>query len=132
METIVVTAAVIRQGDYYLLAQRKKGSHQELKWEFPGGKVEKGEHPEQCLIREIKEELDVSIRIEDIFQVVSHVYGEKHIILLCYKCEIYGGEISCIDCADYRWVKPEQMMHFDCAPADIPVIQKIISLEQGE
>ena len=125
MGTIVVTAAIIRQDNLYLIAQRKKGSHQELKWEFPGGKVEKGEDPEDCLRREIHEELGLFIEIVDIFQVVSHNYGEKHIILLCYMCKITGGEPRCIDCYDYKWLTLEEMPQYDFAPADIPVVERL-------
>lgn len=125
MGTIVVTAAIIKQGNLYLIAQRKKGSHQELKWEFPGGKVEIGEDPEDCLRREISEELGLSIEIVDIYQVVSYNYGEKHIILLCYMCKNAIGVPRCIDCYDYRWVTLEEMCQYDFAPADIPVVERL-------
>lgn len=125
MGTIVVTAAIIKQDNLYLIAQRKKGSHQELKWEFPGGKVEQGEAPEDCLRREINEELGLSIEIVDIYQVVSYNYGERHIILLCYMCQNAGGEPRCIDCCDYRWVTLDEMCRYDFAPADIPVVDKL-------
>ena len=125
METIVVTAAIIKQDQQYLIAQRKKGSNQELKWEFPGGKVEIGEDPEDCLRREIKEELGLSVKIFNIYQVVSHNYGEKHIILLCYLCKNEGGEPSCIDCNDYRWVTVKEMSEYDFAPADIIVVESL-------
>ncbi|PKM80971.1 MAG: 8-oxo-dGTP diphosphatase MutT [Firmicutes bacterium HGW-Firmicutes-14] len=131
METIVVTAAVIRKGDRFLIAQRKKGSHQEMKWEFPGGKVEQGEHPEDCLRREIKEELGVTVEVTDICQVVSHNYDARHIILLCYKCDLTQGEPETRDCHDYRWVTPAEMAGYEFAPADIPVVEKLRG-EAGE
>ncbi len=125
MGTLVVTAAIIEEDGRYFIAQRKKDSHLGLKWEFPGGKVEKGESPEVCLKREIIEELNLLIEVKDIYQVVSHNYGEKHIILLFYLCQIIGGEPQCLDCSDYRWVTPEEMSQFEFAPADVPVVNKI-------
>ncbi len=125
LKTVVVTAAVIRRGDKFLIAQRKKGSHQGMKWEFPGGKVEKGEHPEACLEREIREELGVDIEVRDIFQVVSYNYEHVHIILLCYCCELLNGEPKDIDCQDFRWVTAGEMEQYQFAPADEPVVAKI-------
>jgi len=126
MKTVVVTAAIIKNGDRYLIAQRKVGSHQELKWEFPGGKVEVGEHPESCLQREIAEELNIIVEVEDIFQVVSYNYEHAHVILLCYNCSITQGKPRADDCQDFRWVTINEMKQYRFAPADIPVINRII------
>lgn len=128
MTTIVVTAAIIENQGKYLIAQRKKESHQGMKWEFPGGKVEPGESPELCLAREIREELGFKIEVRDIFKVVSHNYEEKHVILLCYKCRMQSGAPSPLECEDFQWVTPEQMPGFDFAPADIPLVQ---ALQEG-
>ncbi|WP_418790400.1 8-oxo-dGTP diphosphatase MutT [Phosphitispora sp. TUW77] len=126
MEILVVTAAIITSDGKFLIAQRKKGSHQEMKWEFPGGKVEHGEDPEACLVRELKEELDITIEVGDIFKVVSHVYEDRHVILLCYLCSLISGQPACIDCRDWKWVAPEEMLKYDFAPADIPAVNKLI------
>lgn len=125
MDTIVVTAAIIEKEGKFLLAQRKENTSQGLKWEFPGGKIEFGETPEQCLVREIQEELNIIIEVKEIFDVVSHVYGEKQIILLCYKCSYVGGELKLNDCHDYEWVLPQNLLNYDLALADIPVAQKL-------
>jgi 8-oxo-dGTP diphosphatase len=129
MIILAVTAAVIEEQGRYLIAQRKKDSHQGLRWEFPGGKVESGESPEICLGREIKEELNVNIEVGDIFKVISHIYEDKQVILLCYKCKILSGTPRPIECEDYKWVTPEQMTGFDFAPADVPVVE---ALQKGE
>lgn len=129
MITIVVTAAVIENQGNFLIAQRKKQSHQGMKWEFPGGKIEPGESPELCLAREIREELGINIEVGDIFKVISHNYGEKQVILLCYKCRMLSGTLSPIECEDFQWVTPEQMQGFDFAPADVPLVQ---ALQKGE
>jgi len=125
MDTIVVTAAIIKNGDRYLIAQRKKGASQEMKWEFPGGKIEKGEDPEECLQREILEELNTEVEVEGIYQVVSHNYGDRHIILLYYTCRMTGGEPKPVDCQDFRWVTAEEMAQYDFAPADRPVVDRL-------
>lgn len=125
MGTLIVTAAIIEEAGRYFISQRKKDSYQGLKWEFPGGKLEKGETPEVCLRRELMEELDLVVEVQDIYQVVSHEYGEKHIILLFYLCRITGGEPKCLDCSDYCWVTPDEMSYYDFAPADVPVVNKI-------
>jgi len=129
MRMLVVTAAVIEEQGKYLITQRKKNAHQGLKWEFPGGKVESGESPETCLVREIKEELNVHIEAGEIFKVVSHNYEDKQVILLCYKCKIIEGNVCPIECEDYKWVTPEKMSGFQFAPADIPVVE---ALQLGE
>ncbi|MBU7006740.1 8-oxo-dGTP diphosphatase MutT [Phosphitispora fastidiosa] len=126
MKILVVTAAIIENNGKFLIAQRKKGSHQGMKWEFPGGKVEQGEDPEACLIREIKEELDINVEVGDIFKVVSHIYEDRQVILLCYLCSLKGGQPSCIDCQDWKWADPEEMMGYEFAPADIPVVRKLL------
>lgn len=129
METVIVTAAIIWAGDLLLITQRKKGSHQELKWEFPGGKMEAGEDPESCLRREIREELNLNIQVIDIYKVVFHKYENKHIMLLCYECKITSGQLQCLDCNDFKWATVEDLAGYDFAPADIPVVEKIRRLE---
>jgi len=122
---VVVTAALIVDSRKILIAQRKAGSHMELKWEFPGGKLEAGEKPEQCLVREIKEELELDIEVLDIYKVVMHDYDEKTVLLLCYKCKLSGGTANAADCNAFRWVDGEQLELFDYAPADIGIVEKI-------
>jgi 8-oxo-dGTP diphosphatase len=122
---IVVTAAIVQDEGKILLAQRRKDSHQGLKWEFPGGKLEFGESPEECLVREIREELDINIRVKGIFQVVSHIYGERQVILLCYLCHLDQGQIKPKECHDFRWVEKQDLIKYDLAPADIPVARQL-------
>lgn len=130
MRPIICSAAIIRKGDRILIAQRNKDSRLEpLKWEFPGGKIEYAEDPKRCLVREIKEEMDVEIEVEDIFEVVSHNYrkGGKtyHVLLLCYLCAYRGGRPRPLDCNDVRWVGKEDIARYDFAAADIPIVSKI-------
>lgn len=125
MNTIIVTAAVIVEDGKVLLAQRKKGSNHELKWEFPGGKLEEGEDPEDCIIREIKEELNMNIEVRDIFKVVMHRYSERNIMLLAYLCSQTGGDPVPLECRDISWAPVERLMEFDLLAADVPIAAKL-------
>lgn len=122
---LIVTAAVIVDGGKILLAQRKPGAHMELRWEFPGGKLEEGEHPEQCLIREIKEELDLTIEIIDIYKVVKFKYEENDVLILCYKCRPVGGKARIVDCNAFRWIGRDQLDQFEYVPADVAIVEKL-------
>lgn len=123
---IPVTAAVIRQGDRILIAQRKADAHQGELWEFPGGKVQFGERPEDGLRREIMEELGMAVRVDQLFTVESHVYGDRHILLLVYLCTPEPGQQpQVIDVGDFTWVTPAAMSGFQFAPADVPIVAKL-------
>ena len=124
--TIIVTAAIIRKDDKILIAQRMPDSTNEAnKWEFPGGKLKDMEHPEEGLIREIKEELDIEIRIEKLFEVNSHVYGGKgHVILLAFLADYVSGEKKDLEVQDSKWVEPEALKDYDFAAADKPIVER--------
>ncbi|HNR04555.1 MAG TPA: 8-oxo-dGTP diphosphatase MutT [Bacillota bacterium] len=123
---IVTAAAIIRDGKV-LIAQRQQGSHMEYKWEFPGGKLEPDETPEECIIREIKEEMDIDIEVDDIYKVVKFKYEEKDILLLCYLCRIIKGDGKAIECNDFKWVTKDELPGFDFVPADLPIVEKLIN-----
>lgn len=125
MATFIVAAAVIEENGRVLLAQRNKNDHQGLKWEFPGGKIEEGEDPIHCIVREIKEELDLDIEVQDIFQVVMHRYPDRNILLLAYRCKRIHGEPSPLGCRDICWAKTSALPEFDLAEADILIAEKI-------
>ena len=128
---LLVTAAIIRAGGRILVARRPLESKLEPgKWEFPGGKVEAGEHPEACLVREIREELGVEIAIDRFFDLSSHVYaaGETgvHIVLLCYLCRIVSGEPRAIVASDLAWTSKFKLESFDYAAADISLVKRLV------
>ena len=131
MQILIVTAAIILAADKVLITQRKENVHQALKWEFPGGKIEPGESPEECLSREIDEELGLKINVGDIFHAVSHLYEDRQVILLCYYCRCQAENINKIniqarDCHDFRWVSIAELdTGYDFSPADLPVVQKL-------
>ena len=122
----IVTAAAMIRGGKVLIAQREAGSHMEYCWEFPGGKLEPGETPEECIVREIKEELDMEIEVLDIYKVVKFDYKEKDILLLCYLCKVAKGEGKAIECNDFRWVGREELVNYEFVPADLPIVEKLM------
>ena len=135
LKPILVTAAAIVHQDLVLIARRRLDSSSEPgKWEFPGGKVEFGEHPEACLVREIKEELNLEIAVDKFFELVSYVDtpNGRHVILLCYFCRLVRhesqGEMKLLEVADARWVSGHQLDEFDFATADIPLVKAFKSL----
>ncbi|KJS15535.1 MAG: NUDIX hydrolase [Peptococcaceae bacterium BRH_c4b] len=111
-----------------LLAQRKKDAQLALKWEFPGGKIEPGETPEDCLARELKEELNMDVAVLDLFTAVAHSYGTRNILLLAYFCRRLGGVPMLRQCNDFSWVEIADIMKYDLAEADLPIAIKL----QGE
>ena len=124
--TILVTAAIIEKEGKFLIAQRLPGVHNALRWEFPGGKPDFGEDPRIALKREIKEELDIEIKVKDIFECSSFVYGEeKHVILLAFLCDYISGEIKKLTSNDFAWVSPVEMDKYDITEADIPFVEKL-------
>jgi len=129
---ILVTAAITQKNNLILIAQRKKDSTVEPnKWEFPGGKIEYLEHPEDCLKREIKEELGIVISIDKLLTVNSHIYSinEKkyHIILMAFLCNFVKGEVRNIECQNSKWITPKQLKEYDFAAADIPIVDHLIN-----
>lgn len=127
MTMLLVVAGLIYRGEDLLIAQRPAGKHGELKWEFPGGKVEEDEDPRDCLIREAREELDIEVKIERIADVVFHRYPDRAVLLLFYVCRYVGREVRALDCADFAWVKPSELPHYDFIAADSDLIRQLAS-----
>jgi 8-oxo-dGTP diphosphatase len=122
---MLVVAAIIKKNGKYLLTQRPLGTYAELRWEFPGGKVKFGEDPRECLEREIEEELGVRIKAGEVFECSSHVYGEKHVVLLGFLCTIVSGKVKRKEVNDFRWLTPDEMNDYDIVEADIPFVKKL-------
>jgi len=126
---VLVTAAIIRSEGSVLIARRPlKARVEPGKWEFPGGKVERGEHPEACLVREIREELDLDIAVDRYFDHSAYAYGEEspvHIVLLCYLCRVTGRVARAVEAEEIRWVTKEELMDFDYAAADVPLVRRL-------
>jgi 8-oxo-dGTP diphosphatase len=124
-DTVLVAAAVVEREGRVLAARRKRGSHLEGCWEFPGGKIEPGESPEECLTRELAEEVGVLVRPQGILEVVFHRYPEKNVLLLFFRCDLVEGEPEPVDCDEVRWVAQAELASLDWAPADVPFIQRL-------
>ena len=126
MDYIKVAAAVIEKGGYILIGRRKAGPFADM-WEFPGGKVEAAETPEECLKRELREELDVEAAIGPFFLSSKYVYSHAAIELLAYKAKIIGGALCLHDHKEIRWVTPEDLHSYTFPAADLPIIDKLIA-----
>lgn len=128
MKKIEVVAAVIKDKDKIFTSQRAYGEFKG-QWEFPGGKIEEGETKEQALIREIKEELDVSIKIDDFLCTVNHTYPNFKLTMHVYLCEISGGKIQLLEHADGKRLDIEDLDSLDWLEADIEVLEYLRSLQ---
>lgn len=126
---IRVAAGVIERDGRRLIARRNTESHLGGLWEFPGGKCEPEESLEDCLRRELREELGIEITPPVLFHVIRHAYPEKTVELLFFECGLADGEPSALGCAEFRWVTPEQLQQFPFLPADASLIAL---LQQGQ
>lgn len=124
MRRIEVVAAVIREGEKYFATQRGYGEYKD-KWEFPGGKVEKGETKEEALVREIKEELDTAISVDGFICVVDCDYPGFHLTMYSYLCHVREGSLRLVEAEDARWLDREHINEVDWLPADREVIKRL-------
>jgi len=119
-----VTCAIIIRQNKILVTQRNSASDHPFQWEFPGGKVNQGETAEDCVIREIGEELGVEIEIQGSLVAVKHDYGFKKIELIPFLCIIKSGQIKLNEHNDFMWVNFENLKEIDFAGADKKLIQQ--------
>ncbi len=127
---VVVAAAVVIRDGRVLLTRRAEGQHLAGMWEFPGGKLEDGESPEEALIRECREECGIEVEVGKILDVTHHRYPEKDVLLLFFRCELRAGEVRHLQVADHAWVAPADLDNYPLPPADEPVIARIRALER--
>ena len=117
MKRIRVAAAVIRQGEKIFAAQRGYGAAKDG-WEFPGGKIDPGETPEEALIREIREELDTEIRVDEKLTTVEHEEPGFCLTMECFLCTVVSGRLTLKEHENAKWLGPEEMDAVDWLPAD--------------
>ncbi len=120
-----VTAAIILKDNKVLIAQRAPDDKLANKWEFPGGKIEPGETPQECLKREIREELDVDTQVLDFFAESIYMYTNGTIKLMAFWCEWISGDFTLKLHSHIAWVNRQELDLYDFAPADIPLVEKL-------
>lgn len=115
---MIVVAGVVERDGRIMLCQRRPEVHNGLKWEFPGGKLESGERPEDALAREFREELDIKVSVGRVRDVVFYRYPDRDVLLLFYACRIASGEPRALDCNAVAWARPQALGDYDFAGAD--------------
>lgn len=121
-----VVAALIWDNDKFMICQRPAHKARGLLWEFVGGKVEPGESKKAALIRECKEELDITIEVGDIFFQVVHPYPDLTVHLSLYLASITQGVPKLLEHNDIRWITPDEIPQYDFCPADDEILRQII------
>ena len=123
----VVAAALTNESGAILLQKRPDGSQMGGLWEFPGGKVDEGESPETALIRELEEELGITLDVQDLVAetFASEPLGDRNLVLLLYRCGRWTGTPTALFASDLRWVMPKDMESLPMPPADYPLVRKL-------
>ena len=123
--TVKVAAGLVFKNDELLISKRPESVHLGGLWEFPGGKLEIGETYEDCVIREIYEELGIEVKVDYIFEEVLHQYGEITVFIKFFICNLQRGEPKKIQCSDFVWVKRNDLGIYDFPSADIKIINRL-------
>ena len=124
MKIVHVVAAIIRRDNEIFATQRGYGTYKDW-WEFPGGKIETGETPEEALTREIKEELATEITVDDFITTVEYDYPEFHLVMDCFWCGIANGELKLLEHEAAKWLPLDNMRQVRWLPSDLEVIELI-------
>ncbi len=128
MKTIEVAAAIITHNGRVFATQRGYGEFKDG-WEFPGGKMEPGETPQQALVREIQEELDTEIEVGELVETVEYDYPGFHLTMHCFLCTICSGALVLKEHEAARWLTREELDDVDWLPADVKVVEKLRLLQ---
>ena len=127
---LVAACALVDADGRVLLAQRPAGKAMAGLWEFPGGKIETGERPEETLIRELKEELGITVREACLAPLTfaSHTYPDFHLLMPLYVCRRWEGTVTAAEGQQLAWVKPNRLREYEMPPADVPLIAHLMAL----
>ena len=125
--TVEVAAAVLSHQGRLLITQRLPDAHLPGRWEFPGGKRKPGESIRECLVREIREELNIGVVVGEMFETVEYDYSEKTVRLKFFKCRYDGGDIRALGCQRFAWVTPGELGNYCFPPANQPLLKKLRS-----
>ena len=131
MKTVLVAACALIDADgRVLLAQRPEGKPMARLWEFPGGKIEAGERPEETLIRELREELGIAVSEPCLAPLTfaSHTYPDFHLLMPLYVCRRWEGTVSAKEHQGLAWVRPNRLREYEMPPADVPLISHLMAL----
>lgn len=132
MKNIEVAAAIIIKDGKVLATQRGYGNYTDW-WEFPGGKRESGETPEDALVREIHEELEADIMIEKLFDTIEYDYPEFHMTMYCYICSLVSEKVKLVEHEAAKWLGRDELFTVKWLPSDIEVVEKLkAELDQAE
>lgn len=132
MKVTEVVAALIWEGDRFMICQRPQNKARGLLWEFVGGKVEAGETKEQALIRECREELDVTLSVGEVFMDVIHEYPDLTVHLTLFNATVIEGTPQKLEHNDIRWITAREIGSYDFCPADREILERIIALMEKE
>lgn len=124
MKTIRVAAAVIRNEDKIFATARGYGEFKG-QWEFPGGKIEEGETPQQALVREIREELETEIKVGELIDTIEYDYPTFHLSMDCFWCDVVSGELKLLEAEAAKWLTKDNIYSVKWLPSDIELIEKI-------
>lgn len=125
MKTIEVCAGIIRNKNHQILTTQRMGGDFDGKWEFPGGKIEKGETHRETVYRELKEELNIEVDVGNHLITIEHQYPNFFLIMHCYWCNIKKGNIELLEHKDARWISRSELDSVDWIEADIDIVNKI-------
>ncbi len=125
---IPVVTALMRKNGKILLGLRPKGESLAGSWEFPGGKIDQGENPEQALKRELKEELDIDAEVASLRLVQTHSYGERGVLLLFYDVHFWKGEPKTVYHEDLKWADPDELERLQIPEANRNILSKLIDV----
>ena len=127
---LVAACALIDADGRVLIAQRPAGKSMAGLWEFPGGKIEAGERPEQSLIRELKEELGITVSEACLAPLTfaSHTYPDFHLLMPLYVCRRWEGRVAATEGQALAWVRPNRLRDYEMPPADVPLISHLTAL----
>jgi 8-oxo-dGTP diphosphatase len=125
-EVLIVCCAIIVDFKKVLVTQRSEQMSLPLKWEFPGGKIKQDETAKECILREIKEELNIEIVVEEELQGSTYDYGTITVYLIPFICTIKAGRIILSEHKESRWLSKEDLLTLDWAPADVPILNQLL------
>ena len=125
--TIQVAAALLQREDRYLIARRMESSPLGGYWEFPGGKCKPGERYEDCVIRELGEELGVVIEVLGLYRIIEHSYHDRTVQLYFFRCRIVSGEPQALSSQEIRWAKRQELGQYRFPPANEGLVRELMS-----